>query len=142
MKNVELSESVSESRSGLGVSTNGSGLYQSKLRIFRNELDTQAIVCDLLSKLNYSYRKESPAGFVAYKISDANNAACKTTIQVSNVSDNLTEVRISGHISSGSKLMSFLSKRNVGELVSAIDWYSANPAVYARPISRVSASCN
>ncbi len=103
------------------VSKNPSGCYQSRVRVFRGAADTESIVRALLSKFNYCYREDSTGGFVAYKTSVANNAATKTAIQIICVGENLTEVNITGSISSGSQLMSFVCKKSVSELVSAIE---------------------
>lgn len=110
------------------VFKNTTGCYQSRVRLFRNASDTESIVRAILSKLNYCSREDNTGAFVAYKTSISNNAATKTTIQIYSVGDNLTEVNISGSITSGSQLMSFVCKKNVSELVSAIESYSANSA--------------
>lgn len=117
------------------VSKDSSGCYQSRVRVFRGAADTESIVRSLLSKFNYCYREDSTGGYVAYKTSVANNAATKTTVHVYGVGDNLTEVSISGSISSGSQLMSFVCKKNVSELVSAIEEYAANCGLVSTSLS-------
>lgn len=111
------------------VFKNTTGCYQSRVRLFRNAPDTELIVRAILSKFNYCSREDNTGAFVAYKTSLSNNAATKTTIQIYSIGDNLTEVSISGFITSGSQLMSFVCKKNVTELVSAIESYSANRAM-------------
>lgn len=111
------------------VSKNPSGCYQSRVRVFRGEADTESIVRAVLSRFNYCYREDSTGGFVGYKTSVANNAATKTTIQIICVGENLTEVNITGSISSGSQLMSFVCKKSVSELVSAIESSSSQCVV-------------
>lgn len=123
MKGATLGKSYSAVPDGRVFLTNF-GSYQSKVRILSGAKEARAIVCAVLDKLGYCFSMDTSGGFVSYITSHNHNVATKAVIEILEITEHVTEVRISGALAGGSRLMSFFCKKVVADLSTAITSHS------------------